>query len=144
MQLHNYWARLEQNLGKDLNAACGVWESLLKIWFDHIFSLPYLEDRTLLFDFSVTSFQVCCQLAACFCSGSMLEAWKGYIAMEIELGRINEARSIYKRCYTKRFPGTGSEVWLISFLLCKTFCITFVLDSLFASSSIQIGSNLHV
>ncbi|KAF7842834.1 squamous cell carcinoma antigen recognized by T-cells 3 [Senna tora] len=41
--------------------------------------------------------------------GSMLEAWRGYIAMEIEHGRINEARSIYKRCYSKRFPGTGSE-----------------------------------
>jgi hypothetical protein len=112
--------------------------------FIDIFSLPYLEDRTLLFDFSVTSFQVCRQLAACFCSGSNWEAWKGYIAMEIKLGRINEARSIYKRCYTRRFYGTGSEVWLIFFLLYKTFCITFVLDSLFASSSIQIGSNLHV
>ncbi|KAI4296137.1 hypothetical protein L6164_036120 [Bauhinia variegata] len=41
--------------------------------------------------------------------GSMLEAWKNYIALEIELGNLNEARSIYKRCYTKRFPGTGSE-----------------------------------
>ncbi|XP_035540800.1 squamous cell carcinoma antigen recognized by T-cells 3-like isoform X1 [Juglans regia] len=41
--------------------------------------------------------------------GSMLEAWQGYIAMEIELGHINEARSLYKRCYSKRFPGTGSE-----------------------------------
>ncbi|WJX26121.1 hypothetical protein P8452_15092 [Trifolium repens] len=41
--------------------------------------------------------------------GSMLEAWTGYIAMEVELGHINEARSIYKRCYSKRFSGTGSE-----------------------------------
>ncbi|KAL5096235.1 hypothetical protein RYX36_000562 [Vicia faba] len=41
--------------------------------------------------------------------GSMLEAWTGYIAMELELGHINEARSIYKRCYSKRFSGTGSE-----------------------------------
>lgn len=41
----------------------------------------------------------------------MLEAWQGYIAMEIELGHINEARSIYRRCYSKRFPGTGSEVY---------------------------------
>ncbi|XP_022723455.1 squamous cell carcinoma antigen recognized by T-cells 3 isoform X6 [Durio zibethinus] len=41
--------------------------------------------------------------------GSMLEAWKGYIAMEIELGHINEVRAIYKRCYSKRFSGTGSE-----------------------------------
>ncbi|KAL2964331.1 hypothetical protein AAZX31_16G000600 [Glycine max] len=42
--------------------------------------------------------------------GSMLESWTGYIAMEVELGHINEARSIYKRCYSKRFSGTGSEV----------------------------------
>ncbi|OMO65610.1 hypothetical protein COLO4_31114 [Corchorus olitorius] len=41
--------------------------------------------------------------------GSMFEAWQGYIAMETELGHINEARAIYKRCYSKRFSGTGSE-----------------------------------
>ncbi|XVE91288.1 hypothetical protein DITRI_Ditri20bG0141400 [Diplodiscus trichospermus] len=40
---------------------------------------------------------------------SMLEAWQGYIAMEIELGYINEARAIYRRCYSKKFSGTGSE-----------------------------------
>lgn len=45
-----------------------------------------------------------------FSSGSMLEAWQTYIAWEIEMGKINEARSLYKRCYSKRFPGTGSEV----------------------------------
>ncbi|XP_002527822.2 squamous cell carcinoma antigen recognized by T-cells 3 [Ricinus communis] len=73
LRLHAYWARLELNLGKDLVAARGVWESLLKI------------------------------------SGSMLEVWQGYITMETELGHINEARSIYKRCYSKRFTGTGSE-----------------------------------
>ncbi|XP_024039783.1 squamous cell carcinoma antigen recognized by T-cells 3 isoform X2 [Citrus clementina] len=43
-------------------------------------------------------------------SGAMLEAWQSYISMEIELDHINEARSIYKRCYSKRFTGTGSEV----------------------------------
>ncbi|KAJ4950595.1 hypothetical protein NE237_027427 [Protea cynaroides] len=42
-------------------------------------------------------------------SGSMIEAWQGYIGMEIEMDHINEARSIYKRCYSKRFNGTGSE-----------------------------------
>lgn len=42
-------------------------------------------------------------------SGSMLEAWQAYIAWEIEMGNINEARSLYKRCYSKKFPGTGSE-----------------------------------
>ncbi|XP_028762841.1 squamous cell carcinoma antigen recognized by T-cells 3 [Neltuma alba] len=73
VRLHAYWAHLEAKLGKDITAARGVWESLVKI------------------------------------CGSMLEAWKGYIAMEIEHGHINEARSIYKRCYSKRFPGSGSE-----------------------------------
>nr|XP_043638216.1 squamous cell carcinoma antigen recognized by T-cells 3-like [Erigeron canadensis] len=42
-------------------------------------------------------------------SRSMLEAWKGYINMKIQMGNISGARSIYKRCYTKRFSGTGSE-----------------------------------
>lgn len=42
-------------------------------------------------------------------SGSLLEAWQGYIKMEIGLGHISEARSIYKRCYTKRLSGAGSE-----------------------------------
>ncbi|GAB2283950.1 hypothetical protein Dimus_018431 [Dionaea muscipula] len=42
-------------------------------------------------------------------SGSSIEAWKSYIAMEIESGNIKEARSIYRRCYTKRFAGSGSE-----------------------------------
>ncbi|KAF7142436.1 hypothetical protein RHSIM_Rhsim05G0118000 [Rhododendron simsii] len=73
LRIHSYWARLESSLGKDLVAARGVWESLLKI------------------------------------SGSMLNAWKGYITMETEMGNINEARSLYRRCYSKRFPGTGSE-----------------------------------
>ncbi|KAE8700797.1 hypothetical protein F3Y22_tig00110556pilonHSYRG00772 [Hibiscus syriacus] len=73
LRLHAYWAHLELKLGKDLNAARGVWESLIK---------------------------------SC---GSMLEAWKSYIAMENELDHINEVRAIYKRCYSKRFSGTGSE-----------------------------------
>uniref|UniRef100_A0A1D1XXG4 Squamous cell carcinoma antigen recognized by T-cells 3 n=1 Tax=Anthurium amnicola TaxID=1678845 RepID=A0A1D1XXG4_9ARAE len=73
LHLHEYWARLEINLGKDLVAARGVWESLIKK------------------------------------SGSVLEVWRSYIEMEVKLGNINEARSIYKRCYSKRFMGTGSE-----------------------------------
>ncbi|XP_076911634.1 uncharacterized protein LOC143569659 [Bidens hawaiensis] len=73
LQIHSYWARLESNVGKDIAAARGVWESLLKN------------------------------------SGSMLEAWQGYISMETEMGHINEARALYKRCYSKRFHGTGSE-----------------------------------
>ncbi|CAA6660241.1 unnamed protein product [Spirodela intermedia] len=73
LHLHDYWARLEMDLGKDLIAARGVWESLLKK------------------------------------SGAVLEAWKGYIDMEIRLGNTNEARSIYKRCYSKKFVGNGSE-----------------------------------
>ena len=46
----------------------------------------------------------------------MLEAWQAYISMEIEMGHIKEARSVYKGCYTKRFSGTGSEVHLVSFV----------------------------
>ncbi|XP_072990552.1 uncharacterized protein [Typha latifolia] len=80
LHLHAYWARLEANLGKDVVAARGVWENLIKK------------------------------------SGSMLEVWQQYIEMEIELGHISEARSIYKRCYSKRFSGKGSEdichLWL--------------------------------
>ncbi|KAH9750249.1 EMBRYO DEFECTIVE 140 [Citrus sinensis] len=43
-------------------------------------------------------------------SGTMLEARQSYISMEIELGHINEARSIDKRCYSRRFTSTGSEL----------------------------------
>ncbi|XP_068647832.1 uncharacterized protein [Aristolochia californica] len=73
LRLQRYWARLEIELGEDLDAAREVWESLIKE------------------------------------SGSMLEVWRSYIAMEIEKGHINEARSLYKRCYSRRFSGTGSE-----------------------------------
>ena len=66
-------APLELNLNKDLVAAHGVWESLLKN------------------------------------SGSMFGAWQGYIAMELEAYHINEARSIYNRCYSRMVVGTGLE-----------------------------------
>ncbi|KAL5223292.1 hypothetical protein ABZP36_028005 [Zizania latifolia] len=42
-------------------------------------------------------------------SGSVLEVWQHYISMEIETGHVHEARSLYKRCYSKRFAGSGSE-----------------------------------
>ncbi|XP_066330580.1 uncharacterized protein [Miscanthus floridulus] len=42
-------------------------------------------------------------------SGSVFEVWEQYISMEIEMGHVHEARSIYKRCYSKRFAGSGSE-----------------------------------
>ena len=35
LRLHAYWARLELKLGNDFTAARGVWESLLKTWFDY-------------------------------------------------------------------------------------------------------------
>jgi squamous cell carcinoma antigen recognized by T-cells 3 len=35
--------------------------------------------------------------------------------MEVGMGNINEARAIYKRCYAKRFAGTGSEVNYVLF-----------------------------
>ncbi|PPS16520.1 hypothetical protein GOBAR_AA04048 [Gossypium barbadense] len=83
LRLHAYWACLELKLNNNLTAARGVWGSLLKTWI---------------------------QECICLCSGSMLEAWQGYIGMEIALGHINEARAIYKRWYSKRFSGTGSEM----------------------------------
>ncbi|KAK1370555.1 Squamous cell carcinoma antigen recognized by T-cells 3 [Heracleum sosnowskyi] len=73
LHMYRYWARLESSLGKDIVAARGVWESLLKS------------------------------------SGSIYEVWEGYISMEIGAGHINNARSLYKRCYSKRLSGTGSE-----------------------------------
>ncbi|KAF3340792.1 squamous cell carcinoma antigen recognized by T-cells 3 [Carex littledalei] len=73
LSLHKYWAKLEINLGKDIIAARGVWDNLIKK------------------------------------SGSTLESYEGYIAMEVAMGNLNEARAIYKRCYAKRFAGTGSE-----------------------------------
>lgn len=42
-------------------------------------------------------------------SGSVLEVWEHYISMEMEMGHVHEARSLYKRCYSKRFAGSGSE-----------------------------------
>uniref|UniRef100_A0A0D3A5X3 Suppressor of forked domain-containing protein n=1 Tax=Brassica oleracea var. oleracea TaxID=109376 RepID=A0A0D3A5X3_BRAOL len=42
-------------------------------------------------------------------SGGMLAAWQAYIDMEVRLGHVKEARSIYRRCYTRKFDGTGSE-----------------------------------
>ncbi|KAF6146473.1 hypothetical protein GIB67_037773 [Kingdonia uniflora] len=73
LRLHAYWACLELKLGKDLDAARGVWENFLKN------------------------------------SGSMLEGWQCYIAMETEMGHTNEARFIYKRCYCKKFLGRFRE-----------------------------------
>ncbi|ESQ54904.1 hypothetical protein EUTSA_v10024416mg [Eutrema salsugineum] len=73
LRLHAYWANLELNIGKDLAAARGVWDSFLKK------------------------------------SGGMLAAWHAYIDMEVRLGHVKEARSIYRRCYTRKFDGNGSE-----------------------------------
>ncbi|CAN8230723.1 unnamed protein product [Cochlearia groenlandica] len=42
-------------------------------------------------------------------SGGIVAAWNAYIDMEVYLGHIKEARSIYRRCYTRKFDGTGSE-----------------------------------
>ncbi|GAV63314.1 RRM_1 domain-containing protein/Lsm_interact domain-containing protein, partial [Cephalotus follicularis] len=56
--------------------------------------------------------------------GSMFEAWQGYISMERELGNIKEARSIYKRCYCRRFIGKGSEDICESWLRFERECGT--------------------
>lgn len=42
--------------------------------------------------------------------GGMVEVWNGYIAMEVSLGNLAEARTIYKRCYSRRLEGNGTEV----------------------------------
>ncbi|AQK78283.1 EMBRYO DEFECTIVE 140 [Zea mays] len=42
-------------------------------------------------------------------SGSVFEVWEQYILMEIKMDHVHEARSLYKRCYSKRFAGSGSE-----------------------------------
>jgi hypothetical protein len=40
----------------------------------------------------------------------MPEVWLSYISMEILLGNVKEARSIYRRCYSRRLEGIGTEV----------------------------------
>lgn len=120
LRLYAYWARLEMNLGKDLVAARGVWESLLKIR-QTIYSIHLVLPKLfylVLVCFIFSNFDV--MHLNSFSSGSTLEAWQGFIAMETESGHIREARSIYKRCYSKRFAGTGSEVYcfFLHFLSC--------------------------
>ena len=43
-------------------------------------------------------------------SGRMLEVWQNYIALEILLGNVKEARALYKRCFNRRLDGMGTEV----------------------------------
>lgn len=43
LHMYAYWARLEQNLGKDQAAARGVWESLIKIWFGQLNFFSFLS-----------------------------------------------------------------------------------------------------
>lgn len=43
-------------------------------------------------------------------SGWMLEVWQNYISMELLLGNVKEARTLYKRCYSRRLEGTGTQV----------------------------------
>eukprot|EP00850_Spirogloea_muscicola_P000612 SM000002S05692 [mRNA] locus=s2:1682230:1687648:+ [translate_table: standard] len=68
-----YWAHVELDLAKDLAAARGVWEELIKT------------------------------------RGWMTEAWQQYIAMEERLGNVKDVRSLYKRCYSRRLEGSGTE-----------------------------------
>jgi hypothetical protein len=113
LHIHAYWAHLETKLGNDITAARGVWENFLKTWSDNVYLNPLVIKCFcyVLFILSISTY-----FFIYLCSGSMLEAWTGYIAMEVELGHINEARSIYKRCYSKRFSGTGSEVYQASLI----------------------------
>ena len=36
-----------------------------------------------------------------------MEAWAGYIAMEIQQGNVRETRSLYKRCHAKQLQDGG-------------------------------------
>eukprot|EP00249_Psilotum_nudum_P016992 c26096_g1_i2 orf=158-2560(+) len=43
-------------------------------------------------------------------SGWMIEVWQGYISMEISLDNIKEARTLYKRGYSRRLERNGTEM----------------------------------
>nr|XP_024368844.1 squamous cell carcinoma antigen recognized by T-cells 3-like isoform X2 [Physcomitrium patens] len=80
IRLWTYWAHLEATLLKDITAARGVWENLIKT------------------------------------HGWMLEVWQNYISMELLLGNVKEARTLYKRCYSRRLEGTGTQVMCAAWL----------------------------
>lgn len=135
LQIHSYWARLESIIGKDITAARGVWESMLKnrltVCCFHLQTCNIvIVFHSMIMMFLGTSYLY---------SGSMLEAWQSYISMETEMGHINEARSLYKRCYTKRFSGTGSEVNL---LLC--YVALFVIFIMWVFSSLLYLTSLII
>lgn len=48
--------------------------------------------------------------------GWMLEVWQNYISMELLLGNVKEARTLYKRCYSRRLEGMGTEVMCAAWL----------------------------
>lgn len=112
LRLHAYWAHLELNLGKNLVAAREVWEALIKNWFVY-----FICEARPTKQFAYFFFKFLYDMYGLLFSGSMLEAWLRYISMEKELGNIKEARSLYKRCYSKRFPETGSVVHLLFHIL---------------------------
>jgi len=104
--LNAYWAKLERNLGKDLAAARGVWENTIK----KRYNVCCVQINKLLFSWLSATLKSIYYSP----SGSVLEVWQQYISMEMEMGNMHEARSLYKRCYSKRFAGSGSEVELFS------------------------------
>ena len=71
----------------------------------------------------------------------MLAAWQAYIDMEVRLGHVKEARSIYRRCYTRKFDGTGSEVCaLYSFLFYVLLLLLFCYEiGIFGSDNTFFG-----
>ncbi|KAF9623145.1 hypothetical protein IFM89_037726 [Coptis chinensis] len=96
--LHEYWARLELSFGK-------IWLEFVE--YGKACLRPGLvSQRNMLPQLSVFVFKHPFNQVK---GGSMFEAWKQYIKMEIETGHVTEARGIYKRCYSKKFTGTGSE-----------------------------------
>lgn len=93
---------------------CSIWE-MWKVSFKY--RKPLVASFKLLF---LCAFFTIIHLNWLFVSGSTLESYEGYIAMEVAMGNLNEARAIYKRCYAKRFAGTGSEVNSCS--ICQEVC----------------------
>lgn len=60
--------------------------------------------------FNVNDYRLCLIKVNVVRSGWMLEVWQTYISMELLLGNLKEARTLYKRCYSRRLEGQGTEV----------------------------------
>lgn len=71
----------------------------------------FIFNGSALFFLRVSSYLFCItKLVFMLCSGWMLEVWQNYISMELLLGNVKETRTLYKRCYSRRLEGAGTEV----------------------------------